>query len=187
MKIPNKLKERLKLREREENEHSVTRSIIGGKRKERALERERQKLPKKITLCEKIFEWRNDFLNSSEGKKIFERCNSKIQIYAGCVGDSIEELNNIFQDTREGYEKTCYFYRLHNQIKSELYIIDEGIKYVSLVKSLVKSSPEDETIFKTPETMAVSLIYFYLEDVLASMEVPKVYYDILKNNYELNR
>ena len=156
MQIPNSFKETLKkkeLRDKKREEEGRKQEKERQFSLEAHLTKEKECYPQKLELTEKIFTWKDEFLKTEEGQKLFQRGHGMVWVYFGKWGHELPYYND---------------YGCHSRI----YFSKENISYSAGYKWF---PAEPKIIFKQTEEMAEKLNYDYLDKLLDHLESGKVW------------
>ncbi|MEM2121652.1 MAG: hypothetical protein QXU20_03290 [Candidatus Woesearchaeota archaeon] len=121
------------------------------------LEEKRMK-DKKIALSSTIFEWKNKFLKTKEGRILLKR-NPRLEVYSGGWGHEIPRYGSF----------GCW---------SRIYINQKNIEYEAGYKWMGMET----RIFSKPEEMASVLDFKYLKAFVERIKTKKIYKDIIAYN-----
>lgn len=143
MKIPNYFKTELSKRGRQEEKKRLNQAKEEKEYQERLdeyKEYEKSKLKFKIEICKKIFAWKNEFLRTKEGTRIFKKENKHLLVYGGKWAHGVPRFSG------DG----CW---------SRIYFNKNNIEY----RSGYKCGSYPSLHFTKPEEMAKKLDYDYLK------------------------
>ena len=156
MEIPTCLKESLKkkaLKERKEREERINEELEEKKTSYKYYKHEKQLLSEKIEICKKLFLWREQFLNTTEGNNLLKREDYCISLF----GKKYDYERN---------SKGGYHFPLHN-----LCITDKGITYA------VRNSCWGEMKYESnqPEKLEKKIPSKFLKQAWSLIESGKVF------------
>ncbi len=164
MEIPVSFKAEIEKREKREKAERIR--DVKEKRKVNAILKEYQeeediKIEAKTDLCKKIFGFKEKFLETPEGKKLFKKKSSYLLFFIGNWGHKPHDKSD-------------------EAAVSMIYFTDSGIHYDANWKWMGPLASFD---FKEPDEMAKRLGFDYLKELLSEIESEKIFKGIL----ELNR
>ncbi len=160
--MPNDFKKQLnemKLQDKKENEEEAKEERLNKQAFETHVKREARLYPDKVEMCRKIFLWKDEFLQTEEGKGLFKRGES-IWVTSGRWGHEFPEDNTF----------GCW---------SRIYIDKRGIEYKSGYRSMGFMQCYQ---FTTPEEMAKKLGHLYLKSICEKIDKKVIFEDIIKFN-----
>jgi len=122
--------------------------------------KEKSKETVKIVICKEIFAWRNDFLRTAEGAKVFKKQDRCLLITILNWGHCLHDKNDHAAWSRIYFDEGGILYRA-------------GWKWMPTGPNL---------LFTKPEEMAKMIDYNYLKNFLLKIKSGKIYKDILNLN-----
>ena len=158
MELPKEFLKEVEKREKDRKEAIARASekyAADRKKESEYWNKETEKKEDKLEICKKIFSWREEFLKTKEGKKLYERSGRNLWM---------------FNSSKHGHQQEDVKGRW-----SRLYLVPKGVSYWPGYKWM----PQESRKYETAEEMS-KLRYDYLKDVWDEIEKGEVYEEILK-------
>jgi hypothetical protein len=162
MKIPASFKDELTKRKRQEEKEQLKemkKEEAYQQRLRKHEEYEQSKLEEKREICKALFSWKEEFLRTDEGAKMFKRAGKHLWVFNGRWAHELPRYGG----------HGCW---------SRIYFNPKNIEYWPGYKWM----PYQRMYFATPEEMAKALDYTYLKEFLTAIETGKIFKYILEFN-----
>ncbi|MBT4539894.1 hypothetical protein HON71_05995 [Candidatus Woesearchaeota archaeon] len=161
MNVPKSFKTALdkqKKQEEKEQLQDITEEQEDKKQRKLFRQNESSKRGEKIEICKKLFEWKDEFLKSEEGARIFHKSSKNLWVFGGTWAHEPRECG-----------QGCW---------ARIYFNPKNIEYWAGYKWM-GGGPKFN--FKKPEEMT-KLNYKFLKNFLTEIENEKIFDRILKLN-----